>query len=44
MTPLLVGVGCLNVVYNPSALVKRKEEDIDMLAIAGSNTNEPTKD
>jgi len=44
VTPLLVGVGCLNVVYNPSALVKRKEEDIDMLAIAGSNTNEPTKD
>jgi uncharacterized membrane protein len=43
VTPLLVGIGCINVIYNPASLAKRKPEDVDMLALAGSNTDELEK-
>lgn len=45
VTPLLVGVGCLNVVYNPRLISKRDEFDVvdDRLAMLGANSNESTK-
>lgn len=45
VTPLLVGVGCLNVIYSPATIRRHRKEDVDldMMALAGSNTNESSK-
>jgi uncharacterized membrane protein len=45
VTPLIVGVGCSNVVYNPATIRRQRKEDVDldMMALAGSNTNESSK-